>query len=150
MYDYDPSIELYHHGIKGQKWGVRRYQNADGTLTAEGKKRYVRNETAVAATAGTVFGAYYGGIAASILAGTVIPVSVPMSMVTGALVGGAAGGIASGKYENRLAKEAVKGKVKDEDVTANLMKASQDHRDFKEAWKAVRKSGYLDGYDKKT
>lgn len=30
--------ELYHHGIKGQKWGVRRYQNADGTLTAAGKK----------------------------------------------------------------------------------------------------------------
>lgn len=31
--------ELYHHGIKGQKWGVRRYQNKDGTLTTEGKKR---------------------------------------------------------------------------------------------------------------
>ncbi len=26
--------ELYHHGIKGQKWGVRRFQNPDGTLTA--------------------------------------------------------------------------------------------------------------------
>lgn len=31
---------LVHHGIKGQKWGVRRYQNPDGTLTAEGKIRY--------------------------------------------------------------------------------------------------------------
>ena len=31
---------LMHHGIKGQKWGVRRYQNEDGTLTEEGKKRY--------------------------------------------------------------------------------------------------------------
>ena len=30
---------LAHHGIKGQKWGVRRYQNADGSLTAEGRKR---------------------------------------------------------------------------------------------------------------
>lgn len=32
--------ELYHHGILGQKWGVRRYQNPDGSLTDEGKKRY--------------------------------------------------------------------------------------------------------------
>lgn len=34
------SNELYHHGIKGQKWGIRRYQNKDGTLTPKGKKRY--------------------------------------------------------------------------------------------------------------
>lgn len=32
--------ELQHWGIKGMKWGVRRYQNKDGTLTAAGKKRY--------------------------------------------------------------------------------------------------------------
>lgn len=29
--------ELYHHGVKGQQWGKRRYQNPDGTLTAEGR-----------------------------------------------------------------------------------------------------------------
>lgn len=34
------SNSLMHHGIKGQKYGVRRYQNADGTLTAAGKARY--------------------------------------------------------------------------------------------------------------
>lgn len=32
---------LQHHGIKGQKWGIRRYQNPDGTLTEEGKQRYL-------------------------------------------------------------------------------------------------------------
>lgn len=32
--------ELYHHGVKGQKWGVRRYQNKDGSLTTAGKERY--------------------------------------------------------------------------------------------------------------
>lgn len=32
--------ELYHHGIKGQKWGVRRYQFADGSYTPAGIKRY--------------------------------------------------------------------------------------------------------------
>ena len=31
---------LAHHGIKGQKWGVRQYQNTDGSLTAEGRRRY--------------------------------------------------------------------------------------------------------------
>lgn len=30
---------LYHHGIKGQKWGIRRFQNKDGSLTAAGRKR---------------------------------------------------------------------------------------------------------------
>lgn len=32
--------ELQHHGIKGQKWGIRRFQNKDGSLTPAGKKRY--------------------------------------------------------------------------------------------------------------
>lgn len=31
---------LIHYGISGQKWGIRRYQNEDGTLTEEGKRRY--------------------------------------------------------------------------------------------------------------
>lgn len=35
--------ELMHAGIKGMRWGVRRYQNEDGTLTDAGKKRYARD-----------------------------------------------------------------------------------------------------------
>lgn len=34
--------ELYHYGIKGQKWGIRRYQNPDGSLTEEGRRRYLK------------------------------------------------------------------------------------------------------------
>lgn len=37
---------LEHHGILGQKWGVRRYQNADGSYTESGKKKYISDKTA--------------------------------------------------------------------------------------------------------
>lgn len=40
IYAVPISPELTHHGIKGQKWGVRRFQNEDGTLTSAGKKHY--------------------------------------------------------------------------------------------------------------
>lgn len=35
--------ELYHWGVKGMHWGVRRYQNPDGTLTSKGRKKYLKN-----------------------------------------------------------------------------------------------------------
>ena len=42
---------LEHHGIKGQKWGIRRYQNADGSLTEEGRRRYDIKEAKIKAKA---------------------------------------------------------------------------------------------------
>lgn len=60
--------ELYHHGIKGMKWGVRRYQNPDGTLTEEGKKRKRKRLIAagaiVAGAAALTIAAIAGGKAA--------------------------------------------------------------------------------------
>lgn len=65
-------VYLMHHGIKGQKWGVRRYQNPDGTLTKEGKERYgslssyyqkktaIRNVGAAAASTAGMVGSYAG------------------------------------------------------------------------------------------
>ena len=44
QYGYIYHSELYHHGVKGMKWGIRRYQNADGTLTSEGKAKYYKED----------------------------------------------------------------------------------------------------------
>lgn len=41
--DYLQIRELYHAGIRGMRWGIRRYQNYDGTLTEEGRRRYNPN-----------------------------------------------------------------------------------------------------------
>lgn len=38
--EYSKYTEIYHHGIKGQRWGIRRYQNSDGSLTSAGRSHY--------------------------------------------------------------------------------------------------------------
>lgn len=44
--------ELYHYGVKGMKWGVRRYRNKDGSLTPKGKERYGKHEMGMSQYAG--------------------------------------------------------------------------------------------------
>lgn len=45
MNSYESKFCLQHFGIPGMKWGRRRYQNADGSLTAEGKRRYQNTQS---------------------------------------------------------------------------------------------------------
>lgn len=40
LFNAEPNTEMYHHGINGQKWGIRRFQNEDGSLTELGRERY--------------------------------------------------------------------------------------------------------------
>ncbi len=61
---------LSHHGIKGMKWGVRRFQNEDGSYTEAGKKRYsddqnadARKNVEDAGNVGFLVGAIAGGVA---------------------------------------------------------------------------------------
>lgn len=44
-YEFIRESDLTHHGIKGQKWGIRRFQNKDGSYTAAGRKRRTENES---------------------------------------------------------------------------------------------------------
>ena len=44
MWSYNYSSELYHFGVKGMQWGVRRYQNKNGSLTSAGKKHVKKSD----------------------------------------------------------------------------------------------------------
>ena len=67
MHTHDLNYDTYylaHHGIKGQKWGVRRYQNPDGSLKPEGEKRHINKKKlkiagAIIGTAAIAAGASY-------------------------------------------------------------------------------------------
>jgi len=108
---------LEHHGVLGQKWGIRRYQNKDGSLTAEGKKRAAEGAEGVSKVlkkgqadarniriAGKVKGlaAYttstIGGTAAG---GALGSTAGPAGTIAGATTGGLAGA-AAGRAANAL------------------------------------------------
>ncbi len=111
---------LQHHGIKGMKWGVRRWQNPDGSLTPEGEKRYLESQEVVQQyntsqpkfserVKNNVKNASEFGYNAGY---TVLP-EYDLPAVIGTILGGAAGSVLSlpmatiqSKYDKRQYKKA--------------------------------------------
>lgn len=139
MDGYPSGSYICHHGIKGQKWGVRRYQNEDGTLTEEGLKRYrqVRDNyinkkgkfstakdsaISTAQTAGALTGA---GIAAALLN----PVSTPVAIAASVGIGGmAVANIIRGSVRRESARgwvEALGSATAKEQARADRMSSAQ-------------------------
>lgn len=116
----DSYTELYHHGVKGQRWGVRRYQNPDGSLTLEGyqhwglnpdgskfrggKVRGYTDATVSASNKGALAGATAGAALGSLggVAGSLAGMSV--GLISGAMVGTAAGAINSHRMRRKIKK----------------------------------------------
>ena len=78
---------LQHHGVLGMKWGVRRYQNADGTLTAAGRRKYERRDGIVKDFAGDVSDVYgtAGNVARGIGKSTHTKIGTKLGADVGAL-----------------------------------------------------------------
>ena len=102
---------LSHHGILGMHWGIRRYQNKDGSLTAEGKKRY-GNETnfkkyqdtvnkGIKTGANVVGGV--GGLAGGLIGG-----------FAGGAIGGSAGGLLGGTVGGAIARSKANKQLKED------------------------------------
>ena len=108
-YNYD---YLEHHGILGQKWGVRRFQNKDGSLTAAGKKHYsdlaerageTKEKTkSIAAASGVATAAIAGFDVAAIMAGA-SSIMLPLGPAA-AFVGAGAAYVAASLANNRANK----------------------------------------------
>jgi hypothetical protein len=79
---------LCHHGIKGQRWGVRRFQNADGTLTAQGKQRYLTQKNVLKKISKTSFISSVGSAAGTLAAASRSVTSFDLiKTATGSVVG---------------------------------------------------------------
>lgn len=117
---------LEHHGIKGQRWGIRRYQNEDGTLTKDGKARRDREryQKAAGTSAGALLGATFG-------VATALERVIIRDTKTGAITSSSLG-LKSGLGKARIAGRAIVGGLiggfagkKIADIRANNQRAKE-------------------------
>lgn len=85
------SDELKHYGVKGQKWGVRNYQNADGSLTPEGQARLARSQRYVQSKQKTVGQRVRRTLGAGLIGG-LVPGLAGAAGLTGTVLGSLAAG----------------------------------------------------------
>ena len=78
---------IEHHGIEGQKWGVRRWQNKDGTLTEAGRIHYGMQGSKKRTVGAIASGATAGSVAGAV-AGNLFPKTVVATSTARALIGG--------------------------------------------------------------
>lgn len=116
-YVYYPDY-LEHHGVKGQKWGVRRFQNKDGTLTAEGyqhwglnpdgskfKGRRNRKGYSEATVASFKKGTAIGGIAGAAVGAAAGPMGSMLGANVGTAIGGTIGTVAGVVQTRKMQKK---------------------------------------------
>ena len=125
---------LCHYGVKGMKWGVRRYQNEDGSLTAAGRARYKVGQAAnivggaaeVGLGAGTLAGlattgAAIGGTAGALMTGAAaIPVAAILTTAGVSHVSSAAYNLINGNAYKKITQSTVKSWVKQDDTVKKI------------------------------
>lgn len=135
MYYTENDFRLYHHGIKGQKWGIRRYQNPDGTLTEEGKRRYekLRKNIGTSEKVGSVVGAVAGGTAAvganvafTLATGVIWPYGQITLTAAAAMTSGAAAGEFMRKHAEKKLSSFQKDLERDREGAVKRMNDAQD------------------------
>lgn len=99
------SAELYHHGIKGQKWGVRRFENSDGTLTAAGKERYYGHKSKSGMSDETKGKLKKAAKVAAITAGTALAAYGTYRLAKSGALDGVAQRMAERNEKNRVMKD---------------------------------------------